>query len=55
MSKAMEKKVVLLCPCCASPIDAVAGRARQDFTCGVCDQRWEMVVDAARVAEYALT
>lgn len=56
MKNLMEnKKVVLICPCCASPVDAEAGQGRQDFTCEVCDQQFSMVVDAARIAEYALT
>jgi Zn finger protein HypA/HybF involved in hydrogenase expression len=56
MKKLMEnKKVVLICPCCASPVDAEAGYGIKDFICDVCDQHWSMVVDAARIAEYALT
>lgn len=55
MNTAMTKKVVLLCPCCASPVDAEASSTVQDFICEVCGQRWAMAVDAARVAEYALT
>lgn len=49
------RAVVLLCPCCASPVDAVAGEQEQALTCDACDQSWRMVVDAARIAEYALT
>lgn len=58
MKKTMDsnKKVVLICPCCASPVDAeTAGLHEQNFTCEVCDQQWTMHVDAARFAEYALS
>jgi hypothetical protein len=55
MSNPMNKKVVLLCPCCASPIDAEGSTQQQDFTCDVCGQRWAMAVDLDRIAEYALT
>lgn len=56
MKKIMDaKKVVLICPCCASPIDAEVSTWEQDFECHVCGQRWTMAVDADRVAEYALT
>lgn len=50
-----QRAVVLLCPCCASPVDAVAGAQQQTLNCEVCDQSWQMIVDAARIAEYALT
>jgi uncharacterized protein YbaR (Trm112 family) len=50
-----QRTVVLLCPCCASPVDAIAGAQEQSLTCEVCDQSWRMVVDSARIAEYALT
>jgi hypothetical protein len=55
MNNVMGKKVVLLCPCCASPVDAEASIWEQKFLCQVCGQDWIMAVDADRVAEYALT
>lgn len=51
----VTRKVVLVCPCCASPVDAEAGREIQHLRCDGCDQTWHMVVDAARIAEHALT
>jgi hypothetical protein len=50
-----DNAVVLLCPCCASPVDALAGPAPQALECVVCGQHWDMVVDADRQAEHALT
>jgi hypothetical protein len=47
--------VILVCPCCASPVDAQPGEAEQQFECSACQQVWRMVVDADRHAEYALT
>jgi hypothetical protein len=47
--------VILVCPCCASPVDAQAGPAIQELDCAACGQTWQMVIDAERVAEYALT
>lgn len=47
--------VVLLCPCCASPTDALVSCDPQDFECTACGQHWSMVVDADRIAEHALT
>lgn len=47
--------VIVLCPCCASPIDVRASDDEQYFTCIACNQKWAMVVDAARVERYALT
>lgn len=51
----VTKKVVLVCPCCASPVDAEAGLEIQLLLCSACGQIWRMVVDAARIAEHALT
>lgn len=50
----MAAQVILLCPCCASPLDAHAGPGEQRFTCDVCGQVWSMVVDADRHAAHAL-
>lgn len=48
--------VILLCPCCASPVDAEDSEGVVAvLECGSCEQRWSMVVDSARVAQYALT
>lgn len=48
--------VIILCPCCATPTDAEPhDDDLQDFDCLSCGQRWHMVVDARRHAEYALT
>jgi hypothetical protein len=57
MKKAMDtnKKVVLICPCCASPVDAQVGHGQQSLQCDACDQQWTMVIDPSRIAEYALT
>lgn len=47
--------VILVCPCCASTVDARTGVHEQTLQCVTCHQQWQMVVDADRVAEYALT
>ena len=47
--------VILLCPCCASTIDATAGPEPQTFDCAHCGQQWSMVVDADRHAAHSLT
>lgn len=47
--------VIVICPCCASPKDVTSGTDEQFFTCTSCNQKWSMVVDAARQKEYALT
>jgi Zn finger protein HypA/HybF involved in hydrogenase expression len=46
---------VVICPCCASVQDADAAPQAQDFECDRCGQQWQMVVDADRMAKYALT
>jgi uncharacterized protein YbaR (Trm112 family) len=46
--------VILVCPCCASPVDAQPGETEQHLECTACHQTWRMVVDAERHAEYAL-
>lgn len=52
-----EAKVILVCPCCASPVDAQGDRPGrpQQLSCVACGQDWLMVVDADRQAEFALT
>lgn len=51
----MPHKVVLVCPCCASPVDAVAGPDTQELTCISCEQVWSMVIDAHRLDTHSLT
>ncbi len=50
----MSAPVILICPCCASTVDAVAGPDPQTFTCVSCGQSWSMVVDRDRLAAHAL-
>lgn len=47
--------VIVICPCCASPVDARAAEQPQRLDCITCGQVWEMVVDARRQKEHALT
>lgn len=48
--------LILVCPCCASPVDAEDSDGDVEaLDCGSCGQHWSMVVDADRVAEFALT
>jgi len=47
--------VILVCPTCASAVDAQAGEHEQTLECVACGQTWVMVVDATRVAAHALT
>lgn len=47
--------VILICPCCASTVDAEVAPHHQSFECVTCGQQWQMVVDEQRHAEYALT
>lgn len=47
--------VIVVCPCCASPVDAEVLVEIQHLTCGVCGQQWGMQVDVDRISEYALT
>lgn len=51
----MSENVIILCPCCATPVDVCAGDNEQHFRCTACNQKWAMVVDADRVREHALT
>lgn len=46
--------VILVCPCCASTVDADSDPDPQNFTCTCCGQTWSMVVDADRQASYSL-
>jgi transcription elongation factor Elf1 len=51
----MSVTVILVCPCCASAVDAHAADTPQQFTCLTCGQTWSMVVDAERQDTYSLT
>lgn len=54
MSRA-QIKVILVCPCCATPQDAEASGKPKEFECPSCGQNWTMTVDVTRFAEHALT
>lgn len=47
--------VILVCPCCASPVDAEVMIEIQQLSCGTCGQDWHMQVDVSRLEAYALT
>lgn len=47
--------VILVCPVCASPLDAEVHVLPQELECGCCGQTWEMLVDADRNARHSLT
>ncbi len=47
--------VILVCPVCASAVETVSLKEAQMLECLHCGQRWIMVVDVRRVAEYSLT
>lgn len=49
-----SQNVVLLCPCCASPVDAVTGREPVELDCVSCGQQWSMTVDAVRIHAHSL-
>lgn len=51
----MSEQVILVCPCCASAVDAEASTEIQEFECVSCGQTWAMVVDANRLAAHSLT
>lgn len=51
----MLRNVVLVCPCCASRVDAITRSQPQQLECVSCGQVWTMIVDSARLAEYSLT
>jgi len=50
-----HEPVILLCPCCASTLDADAGPDEQIFECISCGQNWSMVVSADRQTQHSLT
>lgn len=47
--------VIVICPCCASPVDAQDNQQQQCLVCLACGQTWFMRIDAERQKEYALT
>jgi uncharacterized protein YbaR (Trm112 family) len=47
--------VILVCPCCASTVDAESGPDQQELICDVCGQTWSMVINADRLEKHALT
>lgn len=51
----MSEPVILVCPCCASAVDAAAAPEAQQLECISCGQVWHMVVDADRAAQHSLT
>lgn len=51
----MAESVIIVCPCCASAVDAEADEKVQHFECVSCGQTWSMVVDAQRQATHSLT
>ncbi len=51
----MNEPVIILCPCCASTVDAYAGDDPQDFDCVQCGQEWSMLVDSDRFSIYSLS
>lgn len=51
----MVEQVIVLCPCCASAVDAEAQPGLQEFTCVSCGQAWSMVVEADRLAVHSLS
>lgn len=52
--KPVPVSVILVCPCCASTVDAHVATNPQLLTCGACGQTWHMVVDRDRQARYSL-
>jgi hypothetical protein len=47
--------MVLVCPCCASAVDATASPDIETFLCATCGQVWEMIPDPARQQTYSLS
>ncbi len=47
-------KVILVCPVCASPVDAEAKQEQQTHECISCGQSWIMTINLDRHAEHAL-
>ncbi len=51
----MTRQVIIVCPCCASALDAEATPDPQTFQCVTCEQVWVMVVDADRQDTHSLS
>ncbi len=51
----MNEPCIVLCPCCASAVDALSHPELQELTCPHCGQRWLMGGDAQRLAAHSLT
>lgn len=51
----MNEHVILLCPCCASTVDAQVTAEPQTFECVSCGQTWTMVIDRDRQAAHSLS
>lgn len=51
-AKPVPVTVILVCPCCASTVDA--DETQERFTCTVCGQTWAMVPDVARLRAHSL-
>jgi len=47
--------VILLCPCCASAVDAETHDEPQDLHCTTCGQTWSMIVNPDRQHTHSLT
>lgn len=47
--------VIVICPCCATPMDAPVDDMQREFECLSCGQAWRMAVEADRFTEHALT
>lgn len=54
MMKPVTDNVILVCPCCASPLEATPDPCPQAFACENCEQQWTMTVDRNRVLFHSL-
>ncbi len=50
----MTDSVIIVCPCCASSIDAYPTDDLQEFECVSCGQTWTMLVDYDRISTFSL-
>jgi hypothetical protein len=51
--RAVPVTVILVCPCCASTVDA-KDDGTESFTCTVCAQQWVMTLDVDRLHQFSL-
>ncbi len=51
--KPVPVTVILVCPCCASTVDA-ADDGTEAFRCDACGQQWAMRLDVDRLRQYSL-